>query len=102
MISLKDNIVTESDSVKYPMPLLLFKTVASLFHVNSAPEKGFSINKVIIGLHGKSTQADTIEALKMVKDTILSHGSIFAVPITKGLLESVKLAKQRCNHDLEN
>ena len=38
----------------------------------------------------------------MVKDTILSHGSIFDVPITKGLLESVKLAKQRYNHDLEN
>ena len=35
----------------------------------------------------------------MVKDKILGHGSIFDVLIT---MESVKLAKQRYNHDLEN
>ena len=63
--------------------------------------------KFIIGIHGNSLQADTVEAgtmeaLRMVKDTILSHGSIRNVPITKGLLESVKLAKQRYNHDLGN
>ena len=37
-----------------------------------------------------------------MKDTILNHGSIFDAPINKGPLESVKLAKQRYNHDLEN
>ena len=84
------------------MLLLLFKTVASLSHGNSAPENGFSIIKFIIGLHGNSIQADRIKALRMVKDTILSHGSIFDVPITKGLLETVKLAKQWYNHDIEN
>ena len=84
------------------MLLLLFKVVVSLSHRISAPANGFSINKLIIGLHGNSIQADTIEALRMVKDTILSCGSIFDVPITKGLLESVKLDKQRYSHDLEN
>ena len=77
------------------MLLLLFKTVTSFSHGNSAPENGFSINKFIIGLHGNSIQAGTIKALPMVKDTILSHGSIFDVPITKGLLESVKLVEQQ-------
>ena len=38
----------------------------------------------------------------MVKDTILSHGSIFNVLITKGLLESVKLSKKRYSHDFKN
>ena len=38
----------------------------------------------------------------MAKDTALSHGSIFDYSITKGTLESVKLAKQRYNHNLEN
>ena len=71
------------------MLLSLFKAVASLSHENSAPENGFSINKFI-------------EALRMVKDTILNHGSIFDVPITNDLLESVKLAKQLYKHDLEN
>ena len=102
IISLKDKIVTESGLAKYPMLLLLFKTVASLSHRNSAPANGFSINQCNIGLHGNSIQADTIKVLRMVKDTILSHGSIFDVPITKGLLESVKLDKQQYSHDLEN
>ena len=106
IISLKEKIITESGSVKYPMLLSLFKSVASFYHGNSAPENGFCM-KFIIGIRGNSIQADTIEAdtmeaLRMVTDTILSHGSIGNVPITKGLLESVKLAKQRCNHDLGN
>ena len=32
----------------------------------------------------------------------LSHGSLFDIPITKDLLESVKLGKQRHNHHPEN
>ena len=54
------------------MLLLLFKAVASLSHGSSAPENGFSINKFFIGLHRNSIQADTIEALGMVQDTILA------------------------------
>ena len=54
----------------------------SLSHGNSAPENVFSINKFIIGLHGDSIQVHSIEALRMVKDAILIHGSIFGVPIT--------------------
>ena len=84
------------------MLLSLFKTVASLSHAKSAPENGFSINKFMIGFHRNIIQADTIEALRMVKNTILSHGSIFDVLISKDLLESVKLAKERYNHDFEN
>ena len=67
IISLKEKIATESGLVKYPMLLSLFKTVASLSHGNSAPENRFSINKFIIGIHGNSIQADTIQALRMVK-----------------------------------
>ena len=37
----------------------------------------------------------------MVKDTSLIYGPIFVVAIIKDLLESVKLAKQWYNHDLE-
>ena len=37
----------------------------------------------------------------MVKDTSLIYGPIFVVAIIKDLLESVKLAKQLYNHDLE-
>ena len=60
----------------YTLFYTLYKTIASLSHGNSAPENGFSI-----------------EALRMLSDVILSHGSIFDVPVTKDLLESVTLAK---------
>ena len=36
-----------------------------------------------------------------MKDTSLIYGPIFVVAIIKDLLESVKLAKQWYNHDLE-
>ena len=75
------------------MLLSLFKAVPSLSHGRNAPENGFSINKFFIGLHRNSIQADKIEVLGMVQDTILSHRSIFDVPITEGFLESVKLSK---------
>ena len=44
IISLKEKIVTESSSVKYPMLLSLFKSVLSFYHGNSAPENGFAWN----------------------------------------------------------
>jgi hypothetical protein len=102
IISLKEKMVNESGSAKYPLLLSLFKTVGSLSHGNSAAENGFSINKYMICLHGNSIQPETIEALRLVKDTILSFGSIFDIPISKSLLDSVKLARQRYNLDLEN
>ena len=58
IISLKEKMVTESGSVKYPMLLSLFKTITSLSYGNSAPKNGFSINRFIVGLHGNSIQAD--------------------------------------------
>ena len=102
IISLKRKILTESGSVNYPTILSLLKSVASLSHGNDAPENGFSINKYIIGIHGPSIQEDTIEALRIVKDTILNYGSIFDVPITRSLMDYVKLARQRYDAYLEN
>ena len=101
IISLKDKLLNESNGPKYPLLLSLFKAVGALSHGNSAPENGFSINKFMISIHGNSIEAGTIESLRMVKDTILSFGSIFDVPITRNLLDSVKQSYQRYNLDLE-
>ena len=55
IISLKEKIVTEFNSVKYHMLLFLFKTtVVSLSHGNSVPKNGFAISKLIFGCHGNS------------------------------------------------
>ena len=52
-------------------------------------------------LHGSSISPDTTEALRFVKDTILSFGGILGIPITKALLESSNGAYSRCNANIE-
>ena len=47
-------------------------------------------------LYGSSISPDTTEALRFVKDTILSFGGILSIPITNALLESSKGAYSRC------
>ena len=55
----------------------------------------------MIQLHGTSIGPGTIEALRFVKDSILSYGTILDIPITKSLLQAVKLAHSRYQTDLE-
>nr|XP_047123684.1 uncharacterized protein LOC124806649 [Hydra vulgaris] len=99
--SFETKILNDSGSPKFPNITSLFKVVSSLSHGNSAPENGFSINKHIIQLHGTSLDPETIEALRFVKDTILSFGSILDIPITKLFIQSVKFAHSSYKADLE-
>lgn len=101
IVYLESSIQDDDGSPKFPLLASLFKVTASLSHGNSAPENGFSINKYLLQLHGNAISPDTIEALRFVKDTILSFGGILNIPITKSLLESSKLAYSRYNADLE-
>ena len=55
----------------------------------------------MIDIHGNSIQPDTIGALHLTKDTILQYSSVLDIPITKRLLRSVSLARQRYESDLE-
>ena len=55
----------------------------------------------MIQLHGTSIGPDTIEALRFVKDSILSYRSILDIPITNFLLQAVKLAHSHYPADLE-
>ena len=66
-----------------------------LFHMETAPGNGFSINKYLIQMHGTALNSDTTEALRFVKDTILSYGGILNIQITKSLFQSAKLAYSR-------
>ena len=51
-------------------------------------------------MHGTALNSDTIEALRFVKDTILSYGGILNIQITKSFLQSVKLAYSRYEAEL--
>ena len=99
--SLENKILSDTGSSKFPCITSLFKVTSSLLHGNSALEHDFSVNKYMIQLHDTSIGPDTIEALRFVKDFILSYGSILDTPITKSLLQAAKLAHLSYQADLE-
>ena len=94
-------IEDESVKMKYPQLFRLVKCVLSISHDNSVREQEqFSINTHLLSLHGSSIKDETIVALRMVKDYILSVGGITKVSVNKQLLSAVKSARQRYEGDL--
>ena len=70
----------------------LINCVLILFHGNADPEEGFSVNKHLLQIHGSNTGEETLEALKIVKDSITRKGGIENVKVTKAMIESCKNA----------
>ena len=64
----------------------LVKCVLVLSHGNADPERGFSINKHLIDIHGCNIGEETIEAIRLVKDHIIKSGGLEYVSITKKML----------------
>ena len=84
-----ENLVDEFVAKKYLQLAKLVQCVLSLSHGNSTPERGFSVNKQLLAVHGYSTYEDTIIALVIVKDELLRVGGVLEFPITRELLGSV-------------
>lgn len=61
--------LTDSEGkTKFKTLSLFCLCILTLPHGNAELERGFSINKAILAVHGFSLQADTLEALRFVKD----------------------------------
>ena len=73
---------------------LVLSCLLILPHGNSDPERGFSINKHVLQVHGTSLKEDTIVALPLVKDQIIKHNGIMNIKITKDLLKSCQDASK--------
>ena len=58
-----ENLVDEFGAKKYPQLSELAQRVLSLSHENSTPERGFSVSKSLLDVHGFITYEDTIIAL---------------------------------------
>ena len=96
-----EELVDNFGAKKYPQLVTLVKCVVSLSHGNATPERGFSINKILLDVHGYSTYEDTIVALRMVKDALNRVGGCCKFPITRGLLQKAKDARSRYDADRE-
>ena len=68
-------------------------------HVNVEPERGFSINKILLNIHGYSTKDETIVALRLVKD--FERESIEKIKVIQELLRSCERARERYGAFLE-
>ena len=95
------NIRDENGEKKYDKLWVLVKCVMLISHGNADPERGFSINKHVLKIHGFSLGEDTIIAIRLVKDFIIKCGGSEKVPVPNALLKSCKEARSRYHADLE-
>lgn len=63
------------------------KCILVLSHGNADPERGFSINKRLIDIHGPNIQEETIEAVRLVKDFLIQLGGLENLVINKQLIQ---------------
>ena len=80
---------------KYPKLSKLAFCILVLPHGNAELECGYSINKLMLGIHGTSLDDDTIIALRLVKDQLLKCNDIMNFKTTQDLLKSVQQSNQR-------
>lgn len=79
---------------KYPtLCKLALNCLFILPHGNADPERGFSINKKMLDIHGSSTKEETIVALRFIKDELIHRGGPLKIPLTKELLKSCRNAR---------
>ena len=95
------NILDSDGRSKYLYLFTFSMIVLSLSHANVVPERGFSISKHLLSIHGNSIYEKTIVALRLVKDHLFKVGGLTKVKIMPKLLVSVKNSFQRYNADLE-
>ena len=64
--------------------------ILALPHGNADPERGFSLNKNVLSVHGYSIKEETLEAIRLVKDFIIRNGGVVNIDISKDLIEYCK------------
>ena len=79
-------------AIKFPALWDVVRKVCVMFHGNAAVERGFSVNKALMV---PNLQNDSLIAQRLVYDMVRQSGGVLNVPLTKDLLNSVKLASSR-------
>ena len=81
--------------MKYNTIAKLSLCVLLLPHGNADPERGFSLNKNVLAVHGFSIKEETLEAIRMVKDFIIRNNGVMNIEISKDLIEHCKVSYTR-------
>ena len=81
-------------SLKYLKLTALAKCVLCISHGNSDSERGFSLNKTLLCVHGASIGEETIEAVRFVKNVIIRNGGLANIQVPRSLIRSSHNARQ--------
>jgi len=65
-------------------------------------EHGFSVNSALLSKDRMSLDETTIQALRLVKETIRLHGGPTAVPVTRSMISAVHNVHSKYLSYLEN
>ena len=84
---------------KYPQLFNLVKYVFLLSHANKVPDRGFSINKLLLESHGCTMEGATVESLGRVRDEILRVDGVMKFKISPKLITEVKNAYAKYKAD---
>ena len=82
----------EDGKPKYVELARLMLTICTLSHGNADPKRGFSINKYLLVVHGRSTSEKTIQVVRFVKDFISLKGGEKNVKVSKPMLTECLLS----------
>ena len=75
--------------------------ICTLSNGNVDAERGFSINKYLLQIHGPSTSEKTIEAIRYAKDYINVNGGEDNIVVTKLLIKECQCSCQRWKENLK-
>ena len=80
-------ITDEEGNVKYPNLCKLAKCcIGTLSHGNADPERGFSITKKQLQIHGTNIGEDMIVVIRSIKDFLLQNGGVSKFEVTLSLI----------------
>ena len=64
-------------------------SILTLSHGNADPERGFSINKLLLQAHGTQILPNTLELIRLIKSWLIRYGGGSNIAIDKPLLKLV-------------
>ena len=82
-------------SLKYLKLTALVKCVLCISHGGSDPERGFSLNKILLSVRGVSTGEETFETVRFVNGFIIRNGGLAIIQVTRSMIRSSQNARQR-------
>ena len=80
------SLVDEEGKPKYPNLCKFSRCILTLSHGNADPERGFSITKQQLQVHGDNLGEDMLVAIRTIKDYLIQIGGISKVEVTVDLI----------------